>query len=363
MSQTRIGEGGPRGGLTRIEVAVLLGVLALLAAFSAPRIGGPSRGYSKKMECLNNMRQVGIAMQVFASSNDGQLPPLADNFVVQPDKDAPPTGTLESGWPVFIFPAMDGAALLKNIKRNAVVETGQAPNAALRIGEAERIYFNGYTCPQDTDSHRQPGGLSYVVNAGFLSRSLYHGDPDGLHRLGQLSWDGNDVAGETADIEVAAATGVFWRKSEAFQPSLDFIGENDGTTQTLMLSENLQAGSWWDTDTTRIAFGLPVATVGGRVPFGRGTFFESVERPLNTQFDGGTLTSSLPRDWRINSDLKAAIGTRPRPSSNHEGGVNVILCDGSGKFLSDKIDPHVYAKLLTPNGVKYGEGEFKQSEY
>lgn len=178
-----------------------------------------------------------------------------------------------------------------------------------------------------------------------------------------MSWDGNDVAGETADIEVAAATGVFWRKSEAFQPSLDYVGTGDGTTQTIMLSENLQAGKWWDTDTTRLAFSLPIDTVVDRVPFGRGTFFESVERPLNTQFDGGTLSTVSPLGWRINSELKAATGTRPRPSSNHERGVNIIMCDGSGRFLNDRIDPHVYVKLLTPNGVKYGEEELKQSSY
>lgn len=302
-------------------------------------------------------------MQNFASSNNGNLPPLIDNLVVKPDKDAPQVGILTSGWPVLIMPAMDGSAVLKNIKHNAVVESGRAPDAVLRIGEAEHIYFRGYTCPQDTDSHRMPGGLSYVVNAGFLSRSLYHGDPDGLHRVGQLSWDGNEVAGETTDIEVAAATGLFWRKSEAFQSSFDYVGVGDGTTNTLMLSENLQAGNWWDTDTTRLAFGIPIDTVGDRVPFGRGTFFESTKRPLNTQFDGGTLSTVSPLEWRINSELKAATGTRPRPSSNHEGGVWVIFCDGSGRFLNDRIDPHVYAKLLTPNGVKYGERELQQSEY
>ncbi len=358
MRHARIHRHVGNRGISRVEVAVLLGLLALLASFLAPGFQR-ARRVPRRMECLNHIRQIGIAMQNFASSNDGNLPPLADNLVVKPDKDALPTGTLASGWPIFILPAIDGFAVLKNIKRNAVVEAGQAPDAVLRIGEAERIYFRGYTCPQDTDSDRQPGGLSYVVNAGFLPRSLYHGDPNGLHRVEQLSWDGNDVAGETADIEVAAATGVFWRKSEAFQPSLDYVGIGDGTTNTLMLSENLQAGNWWDTDATRIAFGLPIDTVSGRVPFGRGTFFESVGRPLNTQFDGGTLTSSMPRDWRINSDLKAATGTRARPSSNHEGGVNVILCDGSGRFLSDRIDPHVYAKLLTPNGVKYGERDIE----
>ena len=362
MFQTRIDDDGRRGGLTRVEVAVLLGILALLAAFFAPafRTSGP---VSKRLECLNNIRQIGIAMHSYSAAYNGELPPLVDNYVVKRGDAKTPAGTLTMGWPVLILPAMDSSKLVKAIKSNAVVVSGKGADAVLRMGEAERVYFKGYTCPQDTDSHMQPGGLSYVVNAGFMARSLYHGDRDGRHRVDQLSWDGNDVVGEEADIEVAAATGVFWRKSDVFQPSLDYVGTGDGTTNTLMLSENLQARNWWDTDTTRLAFGIPVETVGGRIPFGQGTFFESVERPLNTQFEGGTLSTVSPLGWRINNDLKATVGTRPRPSSNHTGGVNAIFCDGSGRFLSGQMDLHVYAKLLTSNGVKYGEGELGQSSY
>ncbi len=362
MRQIRINEGGRRAGLTRIEVVVLLGLLVLLAAFLVPALQ-PRRRVARKLECLNNMRNVALAHLNFASSDIGHLPHLADEMRNMSDPNGSAGGRLAVGWPIMVLPALDAAALFKDIKRNVVVESGQAPDAVLRIGEAERIPVEYFTCHADTDSHKQPGGLSYVVNAGFMPRSLYHGDPDGLHRLGQLSWDGNDVTGETADIEVAAATGVFWRKSTAFQPSLDDVSDGDGATQTILLSENLQAGNWWDTDTSRIAFGIPIDTVNGRVPFGRGTVVESPERPLNTQFDGGTLTTASPQDWRINSNLKAATGTRPRPSSNHAGGVNVIMCDGSGRFINQNIDPHVYLKLLTPNGATYGEGELTMSSY
>ena len=360
MFQTRIDDDGRRGGLTRVEVAVVLGILALMAAFFVSAVRS-ARGTARRIECLSNCRMVGIAMQSFASANKGELPSLVDHYVVKRGGEDTSAGTLKVGWPIQILPAMDGSKLVKAIKSNAVVVSGKGADAVLRMGEAERVYFKGFTCPQDTDSHMKPGGLSYVVNAGFMARSLYHGDSDGRHRVDQLSWDGNDVIGEAADIEVAAATGVFWRKSDVFQSSLDYVGTGDGTTNTLMLSENLQAGNWRDTDTTRLAFGIPVETVNGRVPFGQGTFFESVERPLNTQFEGGTLSSVSPLGWRINSELQAATGTRPRPSSNHERGVNVIMCDGSGRFLNAQMSPHIYAKLLTPNGVNYGEGELQES--
>ena len=354
MSQDRMNEEWERGGLTRVEVVVLLCLTALFAACLGPAFQS-SKTRPRKLECLNNIRQIGVAMQNFASAYHGQLPSLAGDMSFK-NRDSK-SGTLSVGWPIQIMPAMDGSTVVKTIKGNAVAVSEKTSEATFRMSDGERVYFRGFTCHADPDSHQKPGGLSYVVNAGFLSRSLYHGDPDGLHRLGQLSWDGNDVADEETDKEVAAASGVFWRESQGVQSSLDYVGAGDGTTNTLLLSENLQAGSWWDTDTTHLAFGLPVSTVRGRVPFGRGTFFESAEHPLNTQFEGGTLSTATPQDWLINSDLKAAIGTRPRPSSNHEGGVNVIFCDGSGKFLSNGIDPHIYAKLLTPNGVKYGEGD------
>ena len=35
--------------------------------------------------------------------------------------------------------------------------------------------------------------------------------------------------------------------------------------------------------------------------------------------------------------------------------MNVIFCDGSGRYLGENMDKSVYAKLITSNGVTYGE--------
>ena len=39
-------------------------------------------------------------------------------------------------------------------------------------------------------------------------------------------------------------------------------------------------------------------------------------------------------------------------SSGHAGGINVLFCDGSVRFLQDSIDGTVYSKLITPAGSK-----------
>lgn len=57
----------------------------------------------------------------------------------------------------------------------------------------------------------------------------------------------------------------------------------------------------------------------------------------------------------INTNLKATPGTVPRPSSHHPSVVNVIFCDGPGRTLSEKIAPGVYARLISPDGNRFGQ--------
>src|SRR6202041_4054026 len=99
----------------------------------------------------------------------------------------------------------------------------------------ERKSISVFICPQDPTADQKTGRLSYVVHAGFLPRSLYHGDPRELHGLGFLNWDGNDLSGEDHDVRVSAATGVFWRRNASFQPTLDDVSNGDGVSSTLML--------------------------------------------------------------------------------------------------------------------------------
>ena len=53
----------------------------------------------------------------------------------------------------------------------------------------------------------------------------------------------------------------------------------------------------------------------------------------------------------VNRHVPLAIS----PISEHSAGVNVVFCDGHGKFLSQEINPFVYAALLTPNGTRFGQ--------
>lgn len=341
-----------RSGFSRVDVIAILGI-SLLAAMMFLPATQRARSPARKLQCLSNMRNVGLAAQNFASSNNGKLPPLSSLQTVTNSSGG--QGEYIASWATLLLPALDNAALLKQIRNNAIVKSGKA-----WIGEEQQVALEVYGCPFDIGAFKKPGRMSFVLNAGFISQTFYHGDPDRKHLPGSLAW--RSMPGDATAIAVHTATGAVWHQSERFVSSLDYVSEGDGTSTTLLLTENLQAGNWYDTDTAQISFGFPVANANGQVPLGSGQMFESIERPLNTQFSGGTLTTGKSQDWRINATLRAK-GSLPRPSSNHAGGVNVIMCDGAGKFLNENMDPHVYLKLLTANGLTYGEGDINQGTY
>ena len=360
----------PRGGFTLIELLVVISIIAVLASLIAPAVQSARRA-ARKMECSNNLRQVGVAIINFASGNNGNLPALSTTMNVTNGNG---TGVMAIGWPIQLLPLIDNAALLKNIKNDAFIASGVAringPDATDTIDDTGWIQV--FTCPEDLDSHRRPGGLSYVVNAGFIS-SVNFGVPEtftssaaasGYQQVGSLSWDGDSNLFSTSDIAIHSATGVIWRSTSNFQSSIDYVASGDGTSTTLLLSENLQAGNWYDIDVNSVGFG-PRIYAPSNQPTADEFVVVSGVPTMNTD---GTLfgtpdVTTRPDGWFINRDLSAAPGSRPRPSSNHAGGVNAMMCDGSVKFLNEAIDKNVYAKICTSNGVNYGERSLNQASF
>lgn len=62
-----------RCGVTLIEILVVAAILSLLFALLAPAIS-KARGTAKKAQCLNHLKQWGMATQLYALENDDSLP-------------------------------------------------------------------------------------------------------------------------------------------------------------------------------------------------------------------------------------------------------------------------------------------------
>ena len=72
VQKTRRGRGRDNG-FTLIELLVVISIIAILASMLLPSIAR-SKEHARVTTCINNLHQLGIAIQLFAGDNDDRLP-------------------------------------------------------------------------------------------------------------------------------------------------------------------------------------------------------------------------------------------------------------------------------------------------
>jgi len=77
VSVVRARRRGATTGFTLIELLVVIGIIALLAGLLFP-VFASVRGKARQATCQSNLRQIGMALQMYASDYDGQYPYAID---------------------------------------------------------------------------------------------------------------------------------------------------------------------------------------------------------------------------------------------------------------------------------------------
>jgi hypothetical protein len=139
--------------------------------------------------------------------------------------------------------------------------------------------------------------------------------------------------------------------------TIDKIGVGDGTGNTLLVTENLDAGltagvdnsasngvaGWLSNNDQALVFGAKVSSTDYKTngwQYGSAAQF-SAESKINAK--------------------KVAGANAPRPSSNHTGSINVIWADGRGTSLAENIATDVYYRILTSGGSLHGQAAVDDS--
>ena len=377
--RTQAQQSPQRKGFTLIELLVVISIIAVLMSLILPAVQS-ARAAARRTQCQNNLRQVALALYGSATANNGNFASYG-TFGHDPATATSPGGIGDPtthaanagspiefrSWVVGILPFLDRQDLFDRWSNTLPFNAGS--NADLNATAISVL-----VCPDDsTVASANGGGLSYVVNAGYAnpaaSNFTFHNH--GVGTVGAypasgmlIDWDASGGVPTAVDAALTLRTGMLWRQNVEFDtsttpPTLGRVAPNsngvsldsvyDGVSQTLLASENLNAGNqgWGGPSMLNSSFVYPLDVAGA----GTSTLLQ--QAPLagptvaGMDDDGNGIS-----DGKINGNRVSETSGSPFLSSNHTGGINAAFVGGNVRFLNQDIDTLVYAQLVTPQGAR-----------
>lgn len=335
-----------RRGFSMVEVLVVLGLLSLFLALLLPSIHS-SRVAARKVSCLSNLRQIGLALQSYASAHGG-FPPGVTEPPIVPDiraADAPPVFKnfySSYGWATRLLPDLDQASLydVLNISRRTLEELVEKPSETRILLSMPLPIFR---CPLDVAGETMETAPLPPASR-YLNRTFRVDTTDPIFG-GTSSYVGcagiYDPRFPTGPLPRGQNNGILYVGS--FTRDVDIT---DGMSNTIIVGERAYfqgSATWVGSANTRGEFeGGPGSCLGR-------TYWIVNAIPENP----GVLVE--PGDGQI---VQGAWTARSGFSSYHEGGANFLFADGSVRFISDMIDSRVSEKpgVSPPQGDAVAQG-------
>ena len=293
---------GTRSGFTLVELLVVIAIIGVLVSLLLPAVQ-MAREAANRAECGNNMKQLGLAAQMFHDTTK-RLPPGRTNITNVGDG---------MTWAVFMMPQMEQRPLYDRYNISKPF--------AQQDPETVKVEVPGYYCP----SRRRGPTISY--NEGNTDNGLVGAAGD------YAGSAGSELINNASLTEV---NGMF--KTELIP--LGSGGLLSRATGTFGLSDAVDGTS------NTLLFGEKTVYVGtfGNADHGDGCLYNSDEPATAMRLGGPGFPMATSTLYPESFQLVNGWG------SFHPQIVQFTYCDGSVHSISTTTDLNILAALATRGG-------------
>ena len=346
-------------GFTLVELLVVIAIIGILIGLLLPAVQA-AREAARRMQCTNNLKQIGLAVQNYHDVNTA-LPAaralLGESGALHNCNDTGkpkgPFGTI-----VFLMPYMELNSLYTTLLNHTAANANPRFSTPWNIGDGSQFpevktTIDAFICPSDGNAKAKSTDGHNTGRCNYMSSR------------GDSMWNNNRNPEDESSAQAKNAhRGCFWIGEF---PNMSIV--TDGTSNTVTFSECCTAA---------ISGGRAIK---GNLVSGLGSMYNGNSFPgpclatkVGTQLDrDATASSWRGQRWLDGQVLVSGFNTVLPPNSpncsysgdnvwgvasvqsNHSGGVNAALLDGSVRFVSDTIDcGDAYANAVVTGASPYG---------
>ncbi|MCA9133126.1 MAG: DUF1559 domain-containing protein [Planctomycetales bacterium] len=325
-----------RLGFTLVELLVVIAIIGVLVGLLLPAVQA-AREAARRMQCSNNLKQMGLAIHNHESSF--KYMPAAEKDLPAATYPSPPNpyGSLATYGTLFhLLPFMEQMNIynLVDTKRSYIDPVNMQPpyGTASPLAASPVSTFLCPSAPANAPSDYGPYFASVGLDLGpYVAPRTDYIPIKGLHR---------SLAVCAGKANTTTQNGLLGTSDPEKKPHIKFGEVSDGLSNTILFAE-----------------------LAGRQKL----YFRGKPLPGNSLADGGLTLNSYYGDSNTAREMRGYSGAdilNPTqagcsainvmnlngPYAFHPGGVLIAMGDGSVHFLSDSVSTIVFAGLVTRDG-------------